>query len=61
MVKKIIFCSLTLLVCGEKKILPNLTNSQEPETVFLAPLSRSQLKKKFQEPEPLGKKGAGTT
>ena len=26
-----IFCSFTLLVCGEKNILPNLTNSQEPE------------------------------
>ena len=29
-----IFCSFTLLVCGEKNILPNLTNSQEPEPVF---------------------------
>ena len=28
-----IFCSFTLLVCGEKNILPNLTNSQEPEPV----------------------------
>ena len=26
-----IFCSFTLLVYGEKNILPNLTNSQEPE------------------------------
>ena len=29
-----ILCSFTLLVCGEKNILPNLTNSQEPESVF---------------------------
>ena len=29
-----IFCSFTLLVSGEKNILPNLTNSQEPELVF---------------------------
>ena len=28
-----IFCSFTLLVCGEKNILPNLTNSQKPEPV----------------------------
>ena len=43
-----IFCSFTLLFCGEKNILPNLTNSQEP---FFGPL----------EPEPLDKKlpGAG--
>ena len=38
------FCSFTLLVCGEKNILPNLTNSQEPEPVFIVPL----------EPEPAG-------
>ena len=25
------FCRFTLLVCGEKNILANLTNSQEPE------------------------------
>ena len=30
--------SFTLLVCGEKNILPNLTNSQEPEPVFFWPL-----------------------
>ena len=58
----IFFCSLTLLVCGEKNILPNLTNSQEPKPVFIWPLgagaprkktrSRSRLKKS-QEPEPL--------
>ena len=35
----------SLLVCGEKNILPNLTNSQEPE-----PLGKNQ------EPEPLKKK-----
>ena len=35
-----IFCSFTLLVCGEKNILPNLTNSQEPEPepIFFGPL-----------------------
>ena len=37
----IFFCSFTLLVCGEKNILPNLTN-KEPEPVFLAPWSRSR-------------------
>ena len=25
------FCRFTLLVCGEKNILANVTNSQEPE------------------------------
>ena len=41
-----------------KNILPNLTNSQEPEPFFLAPWSRSRSKKKYQEPEPepLGEK-----
>ena len=29
-----IFCSYTLLDWGEKNILPNLTNSQEPEPGF---------------------------
>ena len=29
----IFFCRFTLLVCGEKNILANLTNSQEPEPV----------------------------
>ena len=33
-----VFCSFTLLVCGEKNILANLTNSQEPEPGFLWPL-----------------------
>ena len=42
----IFICRFTLLVCGEKNILANLTNSQEPEP----------LEKKNQEPEPLGKK-----
>jgi len=46
------FCSFTFLVCGEKNILPNLTNSQEPEPVFFGPLEPK--------PEPLGKKIPGT-
>ena len=41
-----IFCSFTLQVSGEKNILPNLTNSQEPEP----------LEKEYQEPDPLGEK-----
>ena len=41
-----IFCNFTLLVCGEKNILLNLTNSQKPE-----PLEKNQ----EPEPEPLGK------
>ena len=41
----IFFCSFTLLVCGEKTILPR-------SRVFLAPWSRSRLKKKHLEPEP---------
>ena len=47
-----IICSSTLLFCGERNILPNLTNSQEPEPVFL-PLEPK--------PEPLEKRipGAG--
>ena len=51
------FCSFTLLVCGEKNILPNSTNSQEPEP-FFCPLEPEPepLEKKYQEPEPLGKK-----
>ena len=57
MIKKIILlvdivCSFTLLVCGKKNILPNLTNSQEaePEPGVFGSL----------EPEPLEKKpGAG--
>ena len=58
-----IFCRFTLLVFGEKNILPNVTNSQEQESGFLAPWSwsRSRSKKipgagaawgKNQEPEP---------
>ena len=35
------FCSFTLLVCGEKNILPNLTNSQEPESDFFPVRERS--------------------
>jgi hypothetical protein len=41
-----IFCSFTLLVCGKKNILPNLTNSQELELGVFGSL----------EPEPLEKK-----
>ena len=61
-----IFCSFTLIVCGEKNILPNLTKSQEPEPVSFGPLEPVSLKKntrslsrsrleKNQEPEPLEK------
>ena len=31
------FCRFTLIVCGEKIILPNLTNSQEPEQILFGP------------------------
>ena len=60
------FCSLTLLVGGEKNILPNLTNSQEPQPFFL-PLGDGAARKKLpgagvgvaweknQEPGPLKK------
>ena len=51
-----IFCCFTLPVCGEKNILPNLTNRQEPELVFFGPLEPEPLGKNYQEPEPLGKK-----
>ena len=46
---------LALLGCGEKNILPNLTNSQEPEPFFF-PLGAGAARKKYQEPVPLGKK-----
>ena len=46
-----IFCSFTLLVCGEKNILPNLTNSQDLEPFFW-PLGAGADRKKTQEPEP---------
>ena len=61
----IIFCHFTLLVCGEKNILANLTNSQEPEPVrarcfwLLGAGARAAWKKNQEpelEPEPLGKK-----
>ena len=76
MVKKTIillvlyFCSITLLVCGEKNILPNLTKSQEPEPVRAgcfwplgagAGAARKKIARagaaweKNQEPEPLEK------
>ena len=56
MVKKTIillvlyFCSFTLLVCGEKNILPNLTNSQEPEPGFCWPHGAGATRKKIQGP-----------
>ena len=62
MVKKTIillvlyFLHFTLLVCGEKNILPNLTNS--PESVFW-PLGAGAARKKYKEPEPLEKKKSG--
>ena len=40
-----IFYSFTLLVCVEKNILPNLSNSQEPEQFFFGPLEPEALKK----------------
>ena len=67
MVKKQLFhlfcicCIFTLLVCGERNILPNLTNCHEPEPVFW-PLGdgAGAAWEKNQEPEPLEKmSGAG--
>ena len=65
-----IFCSFTLLVCREKNILPNLTNSQEPEPGFFWPLWARAARKKIpgagaawennQEPVTLEKKKSGT-
>ena len=43
----LIFYSFTLLVCGEKNILPNLNNSQEPELFFFGPLEPELLEKKI--------------
>ena len=64
------FCSFTLLVCGEKNILPNLTNSQEPDP-FFGPLepeplekntrSWSLLKKKVRSQSRAAKKFAGSS
>ena len=51
-----IFCSFTLLVCGEKNIWPNLTNSQETEPFFFGPFGAGATQKKYQEPGLLGKK-----
>ena len=51
-----IFCSFTLLVCGEKNILPNLTNSHEPEPGVFGSLEPEPLEEKNKEPEPLEKK-----
>ena len=70
MVNKIIYmfhisCSFTIVVC-EKNIMPNLTNSQEPELHVFGPLGAGAIWKKIpgagatceknQKPEPLGKK-----
>ena len=50
----IFFCTYTLLVCGQKTILPR---SRSRSRVFLDPKSRSRSKKIPEpEPEPLGKK-----
>ena len=66
MVKKTIillvlyFLPFYLLVFGEKNILPNLTNSQEPEPVFIGPLEPEPLEKNTRSLSRLGKKsGAG--
>ena len=54
-----LFYVFSLAVCGEKNIEPNLTNSQKSEPVFLS-LGAGAARKKYQEPEPPGKKsGAG--
>ena len=42
------FCSFTSLVFGEKNILPNLTNSQEPVPFFFGPLEPEPLEKYIQ-------------
>ena len=39
--------------------MPNLTISQEPGAVFFVPLEPEPVEKKYQEPEPLKKTGAG--
>ena len=51
------FCSYTLLVCGERNILPNLTNPRA-DAIFFGPLEPELLGKKYQGPEQscLGKK-----
>ena len=65
MVKKTIillvlnFFAVLPLVCYEKNILPNLTNSQKPETFFFGPELEPEPEppeKKYQVPEPLGEK-----
>ena len=48
------FCSFVLLVCGEKNILPRSRSQSEPG--IFGPLEPEPLEKKYQEPEPLGKK-----
>jgi len=46
-----IFLQFYLSSLGEKNILPNLTNSQEPKPVFW-PLGAGAARKKYQESEP---------
>ena len=58
----IFFWRFTLLVCGEKNILVNLTNSQEPEPGVFGSLEPEPLEKKNRSRSRLGKKlqaGAG--
>ena len=51
---------LTSLLAGKKNILPNLTNSQEPEPFFFGPLEPEPLQKNSRSRSRLGKKsGAG--
>ena len=57
----VFLCRFTLLVCGEKNILANLTNSQEPEPVgagcfWLLGAGAAWEKNQEPEPEPLEKK-----
>ena len=54
------FLQFTLLVCEEKNIFPNLTNSQEPEPGVFDCLEPEPLEKKTRSRSRLGKKsGAG--
>ena len=49
------FCSFTLLVCVEKNILANLTNSQEPESGFFGLLGAVAARKNTKRRSRLGK------
>ena len=56
------FCSFTLLVCGEENILPRSRSRSEPGVFWPLGAGAGAAQKKYQEPEPLGKKseaGAG--